>query len=248
MSHFDQRALLCSCRETLSSLAEGLLRDRQDRLGRGGPPSEEELAALLAAGLTLEYRLLLLLFAEARQLGPAAAEADRASRLTVVAREIAAAAGSDPRLAARRTTAAYSRTGNGLWDRLAGWLAPAGGASLFSPALCSSCENGTASAASPGSAFLVEHRVADRFLAAAIDGLARQRDPASGALVAVDYRSADVRRLGQVHEGLAQCKLAWRPAKAKGAGARRTDAKGTVPFSLHENRDSPPRKSGQSPG
>ena len=49
-------------------LAEGFLADRKQRLGRKGQPTEEELADIFEATLTLLYRLLFLLYAESRDL------------------------------------------------------------------------------------------------------------------------------------------------------------------------------------
>jgi hypothetical protein len=51
-------------------LAEGFLADRKARLGKRGNPSEEELADVFEATLTLLYRLLFLLYAESRDLLP----------------------------------------------------------------------------------------------------------------------------------------------------------------------------------
>ena len=59
-----------------------------------------------------------------------------------------------------------------------------------------------------------ERRVPDRFLASAIDGLARCEDPATGTLVFVDYGSADVRELGAIYECLGHCRLTVAPPKA----------------------------------
>ncbi len=205
------------CRTPVLSLAEGFLRDRCDRPGRGRPTAKEELARLFQASLTVHYRLLLLLLAEARQLGPAPSDASDTSdavRLTEAARQIAAVAGNDPRRAGPRIAAAFSETGHDLWDRLTRSCAALGPVPLLRPD-----EN----------AFLPDYRVGDRFLAAAIDALARQWDPATERLEAVDFRTMDIRRLGAIHEELSQCKLAW------------VNVKGTVPFSSDENRDSPPR-------
>jgi hypothetical protein len=171
------------------------LHDRCERLGRG-PAAKKELAELFQASLRVHYRLLFLLLAEARQLGRAPSDAPGAIRLTEAAREIAAVAGSDPRRAGQRIAAAFSETGHDLWDRWTRCCAALGPIPLVRP---------------DGNAFLPDHRVGDRFLAAAIDALARQCDPATGRLEAVDFRTMDVRRLGAIHEDLSQYKLAGVP-------------------------------------
>src|SRR6266852_3330447 len=55
--------------------------------------------------------------------------------------------------------------------------------------------------------FLLEHKVPDRFLALAIDRLARDQDEKIFALVYVDYKSLEVRHLGSIYEGLLEFKL-----------------------------------------
>ncbi len=57
------------------------------------------------------------------------------------------------------------------------------------------------------SRFLLEHKVPDRFLALAIDRLARDQDERTLALVFIDYKSLEVRHLGSIYEGLLEFKL-----------------------------------------
>jgi hypothetical protein len=55
--------------------------------------------------------------------------------------------------------------------------------------------------------FLTEHKVPDRYLALAIDRLARDQDERTLALVFIDYKSLEVRHLGSIYEGLLEFKL-----------------------------------------
>jgi hypothetical protein len=55
--------------------------------------------------------------------------------------------------------------------------------------------------------FLLEHKVPDRYLALAIDRLARDQDDRTLALVFIDYKSLEVRHLGSIYEGLLEFKL-----------------------------------------
>ena len=55
--------------------------------------------------------------------------------------------------------------------------------------------------------FLLDHKVPDRYLALAIDRLARDQDERTLALVFIDYKSLEVRHLGSIYEGLLEFKL-----------------------------------------
>src|SRR5205823_3723163 len=54
---------------------------------------------------------------------------------------------------------------------------------------------------------LRDHKVPDRYLALAIDRLARDQDERTLALVFIDYKSLEVRHLGSIYEGLLEFKL-----------------------------------------
>ena len=114
--------------------------------------------------------------------------------LRELAEEIAAVAGNDSRRTSDRIAAAYSAAESRLHRRLLRLLAKTGRWNV-------------PDRRSPSSPPLA---VPDRFLAAAIDGLARRLGSAD-RLVAVDFRSLDVRQLGVVHECLSHCKLEISP-------------------------------------
>jgi hypothetical protein len=74
-------------------LAQGLLEDRKHRLGQGKALTEEELADIFEATLTLLYRLLFLLYAESRDLLPVREAPYHVASLKKIKEEIAEKAG-----------------------------------------------------------------------------------------------------------------------------------------------------------
>ena len=74
-------------------LAEGFLADRSGAGHQKGSPTEEELADIFEATLTLLYRLLFLLYAESRDLLPVREAPYRAASLKKIKEEIAEKAG-----------------------------------------------------------------------------------------------------------------------------------------------------------
>ena len=181
-------------------LAEGLLCDRRGRLGCNCAPTEAELADVFQAGRTLLYRLLFLAYAEARQLLPVSQTAYRAISLTKLAEEIAGCAGSDPAQATGasrrpiRLTAISFTAGSPVADDCRTGRPGHGRAEVSRHAMAATAND------------LQPRQVPDRFLALAIDGLARHCDQIGG-LAWVDFGSLEVRQLGELHETLAHCKL-----------------------------------------
>ncbi len=164
------------------ALAEGFLHGRR---GKKRPPGKRELADVSRASTTLLYRMLLGFLWESR-----AASGRRSSGLKELAGEIAAVAGNDPGQTSNRIAAAYSAVESRLQHRLDRLLAKTGAWTF----------------PHRRAAFLPPLAAADRFLATAIDGLARRLGSAD-RLVAVDFRAVDLRQLGVVHECLSHCKL-----------------------------------------
>jgi hypothetical protein len=74
-------------------LAQGFLLDRKQRLGQNRQPTEEELADIFEATLTLLYRLLFLLYAESRDLLPVREVPYHSASLKKIKEEIADKAG-----------------------------------------------------------------------------------------------------------------------------------------------------------
>jgi hypothetical protein len=194
-------------------LAQGFLEDRKHRLGQGKAPTEEELADIFEATLTLLYRLLFLLYAESRDLLPIREAPYFAASLKKIKEEIAEKAGVAEGDVAECLQKAYSPKETTLYDRLC---------RLFramdkgDPILNVPIYNGGLFNTSPDkldqrdqriARFLLDHKVPDRFLALAIDRLARDQDERTLALLFIDYKSLEVRHLGSIYEGLLEFKL-----------------------------------------
>jgi hypothetical protein len=194
-------------------LARGFLADRSQRLGRKGEPTETELAELFEATLTFLYRLLFLLYAESRDLLPIREGPYQAASLKKIKQQIAEKAGVAEDEVSPRLEKAYSAKDATLYDRL-GRLFQA--MDKGDPVLNIPTYNGGLFSTAPGGSdkrehriaqFLLDHKVPDRFLALAIDRLARDQDEKTLGLVYIDYKSLEVRHLGSIYEGLLEFKL-----------------------------------------
>jgi hypothetical protein len=180
-------------------LAQGFLADRQQRRRR--QPIQGELDEVFAATQVLLYRLLFLLYAEGRGLLRVREACYHAASLQQITEEIAERAGvvdSEVRAHLDRT---YSGESTVLFDRLT--------------RLFRAMDTGVRALGLPARGGLfgerrtpLEHRkVPDRYLAAAVDGLAREKDERNGELRFIDYRSLEVRHLGSIYERLLECRL-----------------------------------------
>lgn len=194
-------------------LAQGFLVDRKQRLGQNKEPTEEELANIFEATLTLLYRLLFLLYAESRDLLPIREAPYLAASLKKIKEEIADKAGNAESNVGEHLGKAYPAKDSALYDRL-GKLFQA--MDKGDPILNVPIYNGGLFNTSPDKSdrrnqriarFLLEHKVPDRYLALAIDRLARDQDERTLALVFIDYKSLEVRHLGSIYEGLLEFKL-----------------------------------------
>ena len=210
--------------EIFPHLAKGFLEYRRKQVGRRRP-TEEELSDTFEATLTLLYRLLFLLYAEARDLLPIGESPYEAASLKRIKEEIAEHASTAVDAVPDRLSKAYNKSGTDLYDRLTRLfeVMDRGDSSLNVP-----CYNGglfITEAEEKDSRehriarFLAKNKVPDYFLALAIDRLARDEDekPIPGAtdkgaklphgLVFIDYKSLEVRHLGSIYEGLLEFKL-----------------------------------------
>lgn len=173
-------------------LAEGFLRYHQEALQK--PVDEATLQETYRATLILLYRLLFLLYAEDRDLLPVSDTLGyQQYSLTRLRREVAQQMDQGQTFSDR----SYS-----LWERLS---------TLFTfidqgePSLKVPPYNGGLFKRERYP-FLESHRVADAFLAPALDRLSRQEDE-GGTLRFVDYKYLTVRELGTVYEGLLEFQL-----------------------------------------
>jgi hypothetical protein len=175
--------------------------------------TENELMETYHATLTFLYRILFLLYAEARDLLPV-----RETRgyweisLKKMKEEIAAKAGIIEDQAPDRLKKAYSATSTDLYDHLndlfividkgkADLNVPVYNGGLFVTDANDESEETSAIR------FLTKHKIPDRFLAMGLDLLARDIDEKTESLAMIDYKSLGVRQLGSIYEGLLEFKL-----------------------------------------
>jgi hypothetical protein len=174
--------------EALLRLAAGLVKGRKE------PISELSLREIYDNSLVVLYRLLFVLYAEARELLPL--ESNRSYRetlsLTEIVRDIADK---------RERRIVFSSTATSMWDRLAAlWRAIDEGDRDLGVA----AYDGELFAAGAHS-FLDSQKIADLYLADALELVGRvTRD---GIPQFVDYRSLSVTHLGTVYEGLLENQL-----------------------------------------
>jgi hypothetical protein len=188
-------------------LAEGFLADRKRRLGVETEPTDEDLADIFEATLTLLYRLLFLLYAESRDLLPVREAPYQSASLKRLKEEVADKAGVAEGEVPVRLEKAWSARETRLYDRLTELCKAMdkGDAVLNVPTY-----NGGLFITTPDESdrrehriarFLLQHKIPDRYLALALDRLARDQDEKSLGLVFIDYKSLEVRHLGSIYEG-----------------------------------------------
>jgi hypothetical protein len=176
---------------------------------------QEQLDEIYQGTLTLLYRLLFLLYAEARDLFPVReVRGYWETSLTRLKREVAECAGEIDDEVEAKLKKAYRDDEYKLWERLERLFAVVdrgeaalnvpfynGGLFLTQPEKDDDSPEGVAAQ------FLAAHRVADRDLARAIDLLSRTIDDKRHSLVSIDYKSLGVRQLGSIYEGLLEFKV-----------------------------------------
>jgi hypothetical protein len=179
--------------ELFPGLAKGFLvyHERELRVS----VDEGTLTKTYRGTLALLYRLLFLLFAEARDLLPAGDQLGYYDRsITRIKAEIAEKIDRGQR---------FSSNSYDLWGDLADLfrIVDRGDRDLRVPPY-----NGGLFKDTGSHEFLRTHQVADSYLAPALDGLSRQPDE-EGELRFVDYGFIGVRELGSVYEGLLEFSL-----------------------------------------
>jgi hypothetical protein len=194
-------------------LAQGFLTDRRNRLGVRGGPTEQELADVYEATLTLLYRLLFLLYAESRDLLPTREAPYLERSLKRLKGEVAEKAGVAEADVPARLEKAYSPKETALYDGVADLCRamdkgdPVLNVPTYNGGLFITTPDDTDRREQRIARFLLEHKVSDRHLAIALDRLARDQDERTFALVFIDYKSLEVRHLGSIYEGLLEFKL-----------------------------------------
>ena len=182
--------------DALTDLAQGFL----DFPGNGLNPTPATRREIYDNSLIVLYRLLFILYAEARNLLPvdASAGGNVVYRDEYSFQHIKEEVVAQIRLG-KTGVATRSSVWNGLvelWETIdrgdPNLDVPAYNGGLFKPG---------------NHAFLQRYRVGDSHLISAIDKLARVEDPETGLRVFVDYRDLEIRHLGSIYEGLLEYSL-----------------------------------------
>ena len=177
--------------EVMPEIANGFVAYRREQLGVAGE-TDESLRQVYAAGLSLLYKLLFVLYAEARDLLPMGNPAYREQSLCALAEWAAERADrcqppSDVTFATPRYEALLA-----LFRRI-----DHGDPSLGIPRY----DGGLFNPATPENQFLARHKLSDRVVARVVDIMVRD------AGEPVDYAYISVRNLGTIYEGLLENRL-----------------------------------------
>lgn len=200
--------------EVFPSLAAGFASDLR-RNTAAEELSQEDLDLVFRGTLTFLYRLLFLLYAEARDLLPVReVRGYHEASLKKIKEEIAEIAGPAVVETRRRIEGHFRTDSYGLYKRLARLfrVIDVGDAELNVPRyngglFLSEPKEEDTSPEAEAARFLLNNRVADAPLALAIDRLARDEDEKRKALIPIDYKSLGVRQLGSIYEGLLEFRL-----------------------------------------
>ena len=202
--------------EVFPHLAEGFITYIQQRDGLAAAEiSEDVLNRVFQGTLTLLYRLLFLLHAEARDLLPVKeVRGYWEASLKKLKDGIAKSAGTIEDEVPIKIKKQYSKDQYNLYDWLTNLftIIDRGDSSLNVPVyngglFLSQPSNDDDTPEAEAARFLSSTKLADHFLARAIDLLARDEDSKRHDLVPIDYKSLGVRHLGSIYEGLLEFKL-----------------------------------------
>ncbi len=176
-------------------LARGFVHYRKKELGVQ-TETDESLKETYSATLTLLYRLLFILYAEARDLLPVEEQAYHHYSLTRFKQRVA-------ELRDKRST--LTELSTDLWSDLDTLfkIIDVGDAKLNVPTY----NGGLFSQKNPKNDFLKKNRVPDPWLAEALDYLTRDIDKESSKPHFIDYSELEVRHLGSIYEGLLEFHL-----------------------------------------
>jgi hypothetical protein len=206
--------------------------------------TDEELNETFHASLTFLYRMLFLLYAEARDLLPVKETRGYwETSLTRMKKEIAEKAGEIDDLAYEKIKKAYSASETGLYDRLSELFAvidkgkaelnvPVYNGGLFITFNGNQPEVQDEAEEMRVARFLSSHKIPDRYLAFGLDLLARDIDDKTQALVMIDYKSLGVRQLGSIYEGLLEFKVRVAREKMAVVAAKKGDL--VIPYAEAE--------------
>jgi hypothetical protein len=207
--------------EIVPCLAEGLLSDLRRRDGTQVDSSPEALDTVFQATRTFLYRLLFLFHAEPHGSLPVGqTRGYHPVSLTRLKREIAEVGGKIAEEAGKRIARRYREDEYELHAGLeqSFRVIECGAAARCVSPLCGALFGSAPppagdSPAAQTARCLAAARIPDRYLARALDLLARDEDPGSRELAFIDYASLGVRRLGSLHEALLECTLRIAPER-----------------------------------
>lgn len=195
-------------------LAHGFVEHLRAKGGSKAVP-QAELDTIFQGTLTLLYRLLFLLYAEARDLLPVREVRGYWDQsLARMKNEVAEHAGPIDDDVEANLKKVYRDDQFTLWTRFQRLFSIVdrgdsalnvpfynGGLFLTAPER----ENGSPEVLA--ARFLATHSVADRYLALSLDLLSRTVDDKRHSLVSIDYKSLGVRQLGSIYEGLLEFRV-----------------------------------------
>ena len=212
-------------------LSEGYIASIRNKEGKDVPMPQERLDQIFQGTLTLLYRLLFLLYAESRDLLPAKeVRGYYETSIKKLKEEIADIAGTIEDEAPAKIARRYRADEYEIYNRLL---------QLFKVIDCGSEKlnvpvyNGGLFVTDPAddddsseiasALFLRDYAVPDRYLAQAIDLMARDIDEKRQDLVLIDYKSLGVRHLGSMYEGLLEFRLRVAPEKMAVVKGKKTE-------------------------
>ncbi len=212
--------------------AEGFITQMRAARGLHAVQLEQnELDAVFHGTLTFLYRLLFLLYAEARDLLPVKeVRGYFEGSLTKLKQDVAAIAGDVGEESTDRLCKKYSTTGCGLYDRLGDLFrvidrgdadrnVPVYNGGLF----LTEVDPANASPEAENARFLLATKIPDRYLALGLNLLARDDDDKTFKRVFIDYKSLGVRQLGSIYEGLLEFRLRIAPEKMAICKGKKTE-------------------------
>ena len=216
--------------EIFPHFAHGFIEDIR-RKNKNLMLDQEVLDEVFQGTLTFLYRLLFLLYAEARDLFPVKEVRGYWEKsLTRLKEEIAHAARKILDEAPEYLKKAYDKNSTFLYDRLAELFrtidrgdhalnVPLYNGGLFITAP----DPEDSSPEAQNASFLLNHRIPDQFLALGLDLMARDLDVKTQSLAFIDYKSLGVRQLGSIYEGLLEFKLRIAPEKMAVVRGKKTE-------------------------
>ena len=217
--------------EIFPHFARGFIEYVRQMEGKSTEFAQDRLDLIYQATLTFLYRLMFLLYAEARGLLPVKeARGYWLVSLQRLKEEIAETAGIIVDEAPDELGQAYRTDSTELYDRLSTLFriidlgdldrnVPRYNGGLF----ITQPREGSDSQEAVTARFLRDHQIPDRYLALGLDRLARDLDQKTYALVMIDFKSLGVRHLGSIYEGLLEFKLRIAPEKMAIVKGKRTE-------------------------